>query len=96
MGLGFESELEIDRQFVEEGLRTVEKTPMLHKQYGKRQLTQRDYNEYSQVSAIFWISRMVNSKNGIVYLILFTFQESWRAPDPVLSRDRGSRLQRHP
>ena len=44
---------------------------------------------------------MVNSKNGAVFLTLFTLQESWRASDsrlprdlrPALSRDRGSRLQ---
>ena len=69
---------------------------MLHKQYWKRYITVRYYNENSQVSTIFWMSRMVNSNNGTVFLILFTFQESWRTSDPVLSRDCGSRLQLHP
>ena len=50
----------------------------------------------AKFSTIFWMSRMVNSKNGAVFLILFTFQESWRTSDPVLSRDCGSRLQLHP
>ena len=76
-------------------------TPMLHKQYGKRLLNDRYHNAYSKVSTIFWMSPTVNSKNGAVFLILFTLQESWRTSyprlprdlRPVLSRDRGSRLQ---
>lgn len=69
---------------------------MLHKQYEKRYLNERYHNEYRQVSTIFWMSQTVISKNGSVFLIVFTFQESWRTSDPVLSRDRGSRLQLHP
>ena len=66
------------------------------KQYWKRYLNHRYYNKNSQVFTIFWTSLKVNSRNGAVFLILFTFQESWRTSDPVLSRDCGSRLQLHP
>ncbi len=39
----------------------------------------------------FWMSRMVNSKDGMAYLILTTLRQSWRTSGLVLSRDRGSK-----
>ncbi len=62
-------------------------TPMLNKQYGKRCLAYRYHDENSQISTIPRMSRMVNSRNGMVFLILFTFQESGRTSDSRLQRD---------
>ena len=46
------------------------------------------YNENSQFSTIFWMSRMVNSMNVAVFLTLFTFQEAGEFRSRVV---KGSR-----
>jgi len=56
----------------------------------------RYYIQYHSEDTIFWISPIVNSKYGIDFAMLFTLRESRRTSDPVLPRDRGSRLQPSP
>ena len=71
-------------------------TSMLHKQHGKEKLMVRYYIRYSSEGTTSWISLLVKSKDGVDFAMLFTLRESRKTPDPVLSRVRGSRLQRHP
>jgi hypothetical protein len=62
------------------------------------------YNQYHSEDTILWIPQIVNSKDGVDFTMLFTLLvfafsfaptgwESRRTSDPVLSRDRGNRLQ---
>jgi hypothetical protein len=64
----------------------------------------RYYSQYHSENTIFWISPIVNSKDGDDWAMLFTLLvfassydptgwESRRTSDPVLSRDQGNRLQ---
>jgi len=53
------------------------------------------YIRYHIESTIFWISPLVDSKDGVDFAMLFTLRESRRTSDPVLSRVRGKRLQLH-
>jgi hypothetical protein len=54
------------------------------------------YNQYHSEDTILRIPQIVNSKDGVDFTMLFTLRESRRTSDPVLSRDRGKRLQLHP
>ena len=56
----------------------------------------RYYDPYHSEYTIFWISPIVNSKDGVDFAMLFTLRESRRTSDPVLSRDQCSRLQFQP
>ena len=66
---------------------------MLHKQHGKEKLIVLYYAQYHSESTILWISPLVDLKDGVEFAMLFTLWESRRTSDPVLSRDRGSRVQ---
>ena len=70
--------------------------PTLHRQQREVSLIICYYDRYQIEYPTFWISLMVNLKVGIDFAMLFTIRESRRTSDPVLSRDRGSRLQLHP
>jgi len=69
---------------------------MLQKQHGKEKLMVLYYNQNHSEGTIFWISLLVDSKDGFDFAILFTLRESRRTSDPALSRVCGSRVQLHP
>ena len=49
----------------------------------------RYYSQYYVENTIFWVSPIVNLKDGVDFAMLFTLRESRRTSDPVLSRDQG-------
>jgi hypothetical protein len=72
---------------------------MLYKQYGKDKLMAVYFNQNHSEGTIFWISLLMDSKDGVDFAILFTLKttrESRRTSDPALSRVRGSRVQLYP
>lgn len=69
---------------------------MLHKQHGKEYLRDCYYNPYYSESTSFWISPLVNSKEGVYFAMLFTLRllQRWGNKDliPVFCVDSGRRM----
>jgi hypothetical protein len=56
-------------------------TPMLHKQHGKEKVMVLRYTQYHSESIIFWVSPLLDSKDGIDFAMLFTLWASLSASD---------------
>ena len=49
----------------------------MHKQHGKWQIVSCYYSQYHSASAISWMPLIVNSKDGIYFVLLFTLTCLW-------------------